>query len=229
VAVGADYNLLLISRIRDESPSGVRFGVIRTVSSTGGVITAAGLIFAASMFGLLFATISMMVQAGFVLGMGILLDTFLVRTVTVPAIAAMVGRANWWPSRFRPQRHAPARGAAPATATQGPESETPSTSEQLILELPSSVVHRQRKHAQRNYEHLAQQLPPQVGTNCLPDEHTTTTLENTHDGQVGEHEMPSCEGWNCLGPSPLECVSKARCARAARRQIVHSGTSNNHE
>jgi RND superfamily putative drug exporter len=99
VAVGADYNLLLISRIRDESPHGLRLGVIRTVGSTGGVITAAGLIFAASMFGLLFASISMMVQAGFVLGMGILLDTFLVRTVTVPAIATLVGEANWWPSR----------------------------------------------------------------------------------------------------------------------------------
>jgi RND superfamily putative drug exporter len=104
VAVGADYNLLLISRIRDESPHGIRVGVIRTVGSTGGVITAAGLIFAASMFGLLFASISMMVQAGFVLGMGILLDTFLVRTVTVPAIATLVGEANWWPSRSRPQK-----------------------------------------------------------------------------------------------------------------------------
>ncbi len=103
VAVGADYNLLLISRIRDESPHGVRVGVIRTVGSTGGVITAAGLIFAASMFGLLFASITMMVQAGFVLGMGILLDTFLVRTVTVPAIATLVGRGNWWPSR--PEQH----------------------------------------------------------------------------------------------------------------------------
>jgi putative drug exporter of the RND superfamily len=103
VAVGADYNLLLISRIRDESPHGLRLGVIRTVGSTGGVITAAGLIFAASMFGLLFASINMMVQAGFVLGMGILLDTFLVRTVTVPAIATLVGGANWWPSR--PQQH----------------------------------------------------------------------------------------------------------------------------
>lgn len=102
VAVGADYNLLLISRIRDESPHGLRAGVIRTVGSTGGVITAAGLIFAASMFGLLFASISMMVQAGFVLGTGILLDTFLVRTVTVPAIATLVGKANWWPSN--PQR-----------------------------------------------------------------------------------------------------------------------------
>jgi putative drug exporter of the RND superfamily len=99
VAVGADYNMLLISRIRDESPHGVRSGVIRTVGCTGGVITAAGLIFAASMFGLLFASITMMVQAGFVLGMGILLDTFLVRTVTVPAIATLVGRGNWWPSR----------------------------------------------------------------------------------------------------------------------------------
>jgi len=104
VAVGADYNLLLISRIRDESPHGIRVGVIRTVGSTGGVITAAGLIFAASMFGLLFASITMMVQAGFVLGTGILLDTFLVRTVTVPAIATLVGKGNWWPSRPKKNR-----------------------------------------------------------------------------------------------------------------------------
>jgi RND superfamily putative drug exporter len=100
VAVGADYNMLLISRIRDEcGHGGVRCGVIRTVGSTGGVITAAGLIFAASMFGLVLSSISTMVQAGFVLGMGLLIDTFLVRTITVPAMAALVGRANWWPSR----------------------------------------------------------------------------------------------------------------------------------
>ncbi len=99
VAVGADYNLLLISRIRDESPLGIRGGIIRTVGSTGGVITAAGLIFAASMFGLLFASISTLLQAGFVVGIGILLDTFLVRTITVPAIATLVGQANWWPSK----------------------------------------------------------------------------------------------------------------------------------
>lgn len=103
VAVGADYNLLLISRIRDESPHGVRSGVIRTVGSTGGVITAAGLIFTASMFGLLFASITTIVQAGFIIGVGILLDTFLVRTMTVPAIAAMIGQANWWPSRLGPR------------------------------------------------------------------------------------------------------------------------------
>ena len=107
VAMGADYNMLLISRIRDESPRGIRSGVIRTVGSTGGVITAAGLIFAASMFGLLFASIGTIVQAGFVVGTGILLDTFVVRTVTVPAMAVLVGRANWWPSRPKPASASP--------------------------------------------------------------------------------------------------------------------------
>ncbi|RAV18186.1 MMPL family RND transporter [Mycolicibacterium sp. GF69] len=101
VAVGADYNMLFVSRLRDESPHSVRFGVIRTLGSTGGVITAAGLIFAASMAGLLFSSIGIVVQGGFVIGVGILLDTFVVRTITVPAIAALVGRANWWPSRMR--------------------------------------------------------------------------------------------------------------------------------
>jgi RND superfamily putative drug exporter len=99
VAVGADYNMLLASRLRDQSRFGVRSGVIRTVRSTGGVITAAGLIFAASMFGLLFSSIGAVVQSGFVLGVGILVDTFVVRSITVPAIAAVLGLASWWPAR----------------------------------------------------------------------------------------------------------------------------------
>ena len=113
VAVGADYNMLLVSRMRDESPHSMRYGIIRTLSSTGGVITAAGVIFAASMCGLLFSSIGTVVQGGFVIGVGILLDTFLVRTVTVPAIAALVGRANWWPSRGRARVRAAARVSAP--------------------------------------------------------------------------------------------------------------------
>jgi putative drug exporter of the RND superfamily len=104
VSVGADYNMLLVSRMRDESPHSMRYGIIRTLGSTGGVITAAGLIFAASMCGLLFSSIGTVVQGGFVIGVGILLDTFLVRTITVPAIAALVGRANWWPGRVRARR-----------------------------------------------------------------------------------------------------------------------------
>jgi RND superfamily putative drug exporter len=98
VAVGADYNMLLICGIRDESAQrGLPSGVIRTVASTGGVITSAGVIFAASMFGLLFGSVQGMVQAGSIIGAGLLLDTFLVRTITVPALAVLVGRANWWP------------------------------------------------------------------------------------------------------------------------------------
>lgn len=103
VAVGADYNLLFASRLRDEAPHGTRYGVIRTLASTGGVITAAGLIFAASMWGLLFSSIGTVVQGGFVIGAGILLDTFLVRTVMVPALATLFGKANWWPSRVTSQ------------------------------------------------------------------------------------------------------------------------------
>ncbi len=105
VAVGADYNLLLISRIRDEASRGMRTAVIRTVGATGGVITSAGIIFAASMFGLTFGSIAGMVQVGFIIGVGLLLDTFLVRTVTVPAMAVLVGRANWWPSRILKPLH----------------------------------------------------------------------------------------------------------------------------
>ncbi|TLH71969.1 MMPL family RND transporter [Mycolicibacterium cosmeticum] len=98
VAVGADYNMLLISRIRDESPHGIRSGVIRTVRSTGSVITSAGMIFAAPMFAMVFSSIGSMVQGGFIIGVGLLLDTLLVRTITVPALAVLVGRYNWWPS-----------------------------------------------------------------------------------------------------------------------------------
>ncbi|OBK21827.1 hypothetical protein A5634_09370 [Mycobacterium asiaticum] len=104
VAVGADYNMLFVSRMRDESPRSMRYGVIRALGSTGGVITAAGLIFAASMCGLLFSSISTVVQGGFIIGVGILLDTFVVRTILVPAVAALVGQASWWPSRPRERR-----------------------------------------------------------------------------------------------------------------------------
>lgn len=99
VAVGADYNLLLISRIRDEAHHGMGPAVVRTIGATGGVITSAGLIFAASMFGLTFSSLAALVQMGFVIGVGLLLDTFVVRTVTVPAIAVLLGNLNWWPSK----------------------------------------------------------------------------------------------------------------------------------
>jgi len=119
VAVGADYNMLLASRLRDESANGLRLGVIRTVQSTGGVITAAGFIFAASMFGLVFSTITTIVQAGTVIGLGILLDTVLVRSITVPSIATLMGPFNWWPSTVR------------GTHREAPEKPKPTVFEQV--------------------------------------------------------------------------------------------------
>ncbi|AQA05613.1 hypothetical protein BVC93_28195 [Mycobacterium sp. MS1601] len=101
VAVGADYNLLLIHRIRDEVRHGhtMKAAVVRTVGATGGVITSAGIIFAVSMLSLTVSSLSTVVQMGFVIGVGLLLDTFIVRTVTVPAMAVLVGDRNWWPSK----------------------------------------------------------------------------------------------------------------------------------
>lgn len=117
VAVGADYNMLLISGIRDESSRhGMHAGVVRTVGSTGGVITSAGVIFAASMFGLLFGDLVGLLQAGFIIGAGLLLDTFVVRTITVPALAVLMGERNWWPHLRRRVRSMPVKRAEPVPA-----------------------------------------------------------------------------------------------------------------
>jgi RND superfamily putative drug exporter len=125
VAVGADYNLLLITRIREESRTGIRSGIIRAVRSTGGVITSAGIIFAASMFGLVFGSVATMAQTGFIIGMGLLIDTFVVRTITVPAIAAMVGQANWWPSKKTRATETVRRTDRAATEVAARVAETP--------------------------------------------------------------------------------------------------------
>ena len=99
VAVGADYNLLLIKRVHEESPDGSPGGIASAVSLTGGVITAAGVIFAGSMFAMMSGSVTTLVQLGFTVGTGLLLDTFVVRTMVVPAFAALVGRRLWWPAR----------------------------------------------------------------------------------------------------------------------------------
>jgi ABC-type lipoprotein export system ATPase subunit len=140
VTVGADCNMLLISRIRDECPDDVRSGVVRTLGSTGAVIAVAGIGFAASMFALLLAGISTMAQAGFVIGVGLLLDTLLVRTVMVPAMAVLVGRANWWPSRKRLQPNAvlaASRNSMPTPSRRGAGvcSTISETGDQPMLEL----------------------------------------------------------------------------------------------
>jgi len=119
VAVGADYNLLLMKRIQEEAPGGSRAGIGRALALTGGVITAAGIIFAASMFAMMTAEAVGLAQTGFTIGMGLLIDTFIVRTFIVPSVGILLGRAMWWPRR--PQRIVPMdellRERAHATST----------------------------------------------------------------------------------------------------------------
>ena len=99
VALGADYNIFLVSRIREEAQrQETRTAVARGLSLTGGVITSAGLILAGTFAALLSAPLTGLVQAGFATTVGILLDTFVVRSLLVPSIAVLVGRHNWWPS-----------------------------------------------------------------------------------------------------------------------------------
>jgi len=106
VAVGADYNMLLVKRIHDEAPNGERHGIAHAVAVTGSVITAAGLIFASSVFAMMAGNVLTLEQLGFTIGMGLLLDTFIVRTLVVPAFATLIGRNLWWPSNRGGRRRA---------------------------------------------------------------------------------------------------------------------------
>jgi len=97
VSVGADYNILLMSRVREESATAARDGVARAVAATGGVITSAGLVFAGTFIAMTSSPVLGLVETGTGVAAGLLLDTFVVRSLLVPAVAALLGRANWWP------------------------------------------------------------------------------------------------------------------------------------
>ncbi|HYB38357.1 MAG TPA: RND family transporter [Mycobacterium sp.] len=101
VAVGSDYNMMLMSWIHAESATGLNTGISRAFKATGGVVSTAGVIFALTMLAMLASPAHSIGQVGFTIGAGLLLDTFVVRALTVPAIAALLGQRNWWPQRAR--------------------------------------------------------------------------------------------------------------------------------
>lgn len=101
VALGIDYNIFLMTRVREESlKHGTREGVLRGLAITGGVITSAGLVLAATFAALSVIPILFLVQLAFIVAFGVLVDTFIVRSLLVPALAYDIGRAIWWPSRL---------------------------------------------------------------------------------------------------------------------------------
>jgi RND superfamily putative drug exporter len=101
VALGIDYNIFLMTRVREESKAhGTREGILRGLSITGGVITSAGLVLAATFAALSVIPILFLVQLAFIVAFGVLLDTFVVRSLLVPALAYDIGKAIWWPSKL---------------------------------------------------------------------------------------------------------------------------------
>jgi RND superfamily putative drug exporter len=109
VALGVDYNIFLISRVREEAVRhGHRSGVLRGLTTTGGVITSAGVVLAATFAALNLAPQVAFKEVGLLVAVGVLLDTLVVRSVLVPALSLDVGRRFWWPSRLG--RHTPDAG-----------------------------------------------------------------------------------------------------------------------
>jgi len=103
LAVGSDYNLLLVSRFQEEIGAGLKTGIVRSMGETGGVVTAAGLVFAFTMMSMAASDLASIGQAGSTIGLGLLFDTLIVRSLMTPSIAALLGRWFWWPQRVRPR------------------------------------------------------------------------------------------------------------------------------
>jgi RND superfamily putative drug exporter len=98
VALGVDYTIFLVTRAREETPEfGNRQGIVRAVSATGAVITSAGIVLAAVFCVLGVLPLIVLTQIGIIVGLGILLDTFLVRTVIIPALFTLIGPRIWAP------------------------------------------------------------------------------------------------------------------------------------
>ena len=116
VALGVDYNIFLVTRAREEAADhGAREGMLRALAATGGVITSAGILLAAVFAVLGVLPLVVLAQIGVVICVGVLLDTLVVRTVLVPALALILGDRFWWPRRIS----GPAPAGADATLAQG--------------------------------------------------------------------------------------------------------------
>ncbi len=102
VALGSDYNIFLMHRIREEAETrGIKDAVRIASGHTGAVITSAGLILAGTFGSMAVAPLTMLLQVGVAVAIGVLIDTFLVRSILVPAITTIAGDRAWWPSSFR--------------------------------------------------------------------------------------------------------------------------------
>ncbi|BBZ30242.1 membrane protein [Mycolicibacterium madagascariense] len=117
LAVGSDYNLLLVSRFKEERDAGLKTGIIRAIAGSGSVVTSAGLVFAFTMMSFAISDLKVMAQVGTTIGLGLLVDTLVIRSFLTPSIAALLGRWFWWPQVIRTR---PARRVRPLVSAAGP-------------------------------------------------------------------------------------------------------------
>jgi putative drug exporter of the RND superfamily len=120
LAVGSDYNLLLVSRFKEEIHAGLKTGYIRSMAGTGAVVTSAGLVFAFTMAAMLGSDLTVLGQFGSTVCIGLLLDTLVVRTLFMPSLATMLGRWFWWPLVVHPRGDHGARRPATQDETTAP-------------------------------------------------------------------------------------------------------------
>ncbi|EUA68582.1 MMPL family protein [Mycobacterium xenopi 4042] len=120
LAVGSDYNLLLISRFKEEIGAGLKTGTIRAMAGSGSVVTSAGLVFAATMSSFVFSALVILGQVGTTIALGLLFDTLVVRAFMTPSIATLLGRWFWWPQRVRPRARQPDASAIRTAARGSP-------------------------------------------------------------------------------------------------------------
>jgi RND superfamily putative drug exporter len=101
LAVGSDYNLLLVARFKEEIGAGLKTGIIRAMGGTGKVVSTAGLVFAFTMAAMVVSDMRSVGQVGTTVGLGLLFDTLVVRAFMMPSAAALLGRWFWWPTKVR--------------------------------------------------------------------------------------------------------------------------------
>jgi RND superfamily putative drug exporter len=122
LAVGSDYNLLLVSRFKEEIHAGIKTGIIRSMAGTGAVVTSAGLVFAFTMMSMVVSDLVVIGQVGTTIGLGLLFDTLVIRSFMTPAIAATMGRWFWWPQNVRTRPKPVPWPAPPLPSTETPVS-----------------------------------------------------------------------------------------------------------
>jgi putative drug exporter of the RND superfamily len=131
LAVGSDYNLLLISRFKEEIHAGLKTGVIRAMAGSGSVVTSAGIVFAVTMCAFVFSGFLVLGQIGTTIGLGLLFDTLIVRSFMTPSVATLLGRWFWWPQRVRPR---------PASTMLRPYGPRPAVRQLLLWDDDDSAV-----------------------------------------------------------------------------------------